>query len=672
MRLELRILFLTIAVLISPIVSSLAQPSIEPLVGKDAERIWFDFDARGRLDPDPYASDYRGGNVSFRVSGLLEPTEYDDSSMIGYGSWELPFTLSIEPCKVIDPTDGSVTTESSCRRNAQGKIIINLRFNLETGLGELALNSSGLMSCVAGKPPDRYNPEIMYYIGSIEDREIHPNPPLMLTRADLEAEFEKNWSWDMESMGMARFTNCPLLWNINMTLSSKPPEKAKVSIAGCANIMIGVSANLTATVEPETEGTYTWFSEPSDVFDISGSGSSATAAGKNAGHATIRVEFQPKKGKKVEGKLSGSVVELLSVNGGADIPVIGIYDENGVEKPPVQVPIQQDPPEGDLLSFPVADAAIASVQNLGTSLAIQGVKEGVTSARGQTGCGDQDEHLITIQVVPCDKETIQKLRDRLKELKAQWDELRAENDRLLKSPEFTRAKHEFDKNLTKCWVKVFSILASGLGAVEGAVSGAAPGVTDLDNIADMLGDFYDATEEGTWEGNWSLWNMYKNYQIGAAKKMTLGIANDVIEYGEAWFAVEDALQVIKEVVKTLQENRMRYKEVRNQHDEIDRRLVELCNDFGDGSEEPGGSEPGQPQQPPTEPKGGEPSKPSGGAPPPTEPGSDQPPTDQPSGDGDQPQSPTDDDSGGGDERYLLGSPFPAWFATKLRRIPDRL
>ena len=155
MSAELRILLLAVFLCVPALDDSTAQPQVERLVGRDDVRVWFDFDAVGRLDPDPSNADYRGGNVSFHVSGLLEPSEYDDSSMIGYGSWELPFSLAIEPCKVIDPADGSATTESSCRRNPQGKIIINLRFNLEAGLGELALHSSDLATCVAGKPPDR-------------------------------------------------------------------------------------------------------------------------------------------------------------------------------------------------------------------------------------------------------------------------------------------------------------------------------------------------------------------------------------------------------------------------------------------------------------------------------------------------------------------------------------
>lgn len=625
-----RSLLSAIALLFIVVGAGSVRSQIEPSYARDDERLWIDFEAQGRLDPDPYASDYRGGDVFLKISGLIEPVEYDDSAMIGFDSWELPFTLSIEPCKVIDPSDGSVVSDSHCRRNGLGKIMINLRFNLETGLGELALHSADLANCVSGDPPLPHSPEIMYYIGSIEDRQIHPDPPLILTRADLETDFEKNWNWDMHYVGLCHFTNCPVIWTVNLTLSSKPPEKAKVTIDGCANIMIGVSAEMTATVEPETEGTYTWTSDPSDVFTISGSGKTATATGNKAGRATIRVEFQPKKGKKVEGKISGTVVELLSVNGGAEIPVIGLYDENAARKPSVQVPTVQDPPDGELLDFPVADDAIATVQNLGTSLVIQGIKEGVTSAQGKTGCGDQDEHIINIEVVNCDEETKQKLRDKLKEIRERLNEKTAELKEKLNDPSFQRAHKNLDRNLMKAFEKLMSIAGSCLGAVTSAASGTAGSWKDLDNFVDYLDAAFDATEKGTWEGDWSLWEMYKTMQISTFKKFTLGIAGDVFEYGEAWFAAQDALAEMKQIVQELKNLKRDADQIRDEYNEIDNRLMDLCKDYGGETGQPGKPEPKEPpsDEPPDDkpPETKEPPAPKPPEPkPPTDPTGEQPP-----------------------------------------------
>ncbi len=524
--------------------------------------------------------------------------------MIGYGSWELPFTLFIEPCKVIDPTDGSVTTDSQCRRNAQGKIMIYLRFNLDTGLGELAIHSSDLADCTAGTPPDHYTAEIMCYIGSIEDREIHPDPPLILTRTDLEVDFKKDWSWDMGYMGLAYFTNCPLLWKYNLSLSSKPPEKTKVNIAGCANIMIGVSASLTATVDPEGEGTYTWSCDPPDIFDVSGSGSSATATGKNAGRATIKVEYQPKRGKKVEATLPGSVVELLSVNGGADIPQIGLYDENGEKKPAVQIPTEQDPPEGSLLNFPVTNPAIALVDNLGVGLMIQGKQEGVTTAQGQTICGDQDEHLITIEVVNCDEETKRKLQEKIDDLKKQKDENLEEIKRISSDPEFVRAKSELDRHLTSMGVKATKIL---LGSLTGGE------YSTLDKIADVLLELQNVTEEGTWTGNWSLLDMYIKTQVNFVKQMTIGIIGDLIEYGEAGLEVGHDLDVIKATCEKLKEPARKQQELQKQYDEANRRQVEICKDFG-GKPKPPEPKPPEPQPPQPEPPKPKPPSPKPGEP----------------------------------------------------------
>jgi len=56
-------------------IESRAQSPGAPNPADDDEWIWFEIDMQGRLDLDPAYSDYRGGKVSFRASGLLEPVE---------------------------------------------------------------------------------------------------------------------------------------------------------------------------------------------------------------------------------------------------------------------------------------------------------------------------------------------------------------------------------------------------------------------------------------------------------------------------------------------------------------------------------------------------------------------------------------------------------------------
>ncbi len=650
-----RNLLSAITLLLIVVSAGSAQSQVGQSSARDDERIWLELDITGQLDRDPSNASYRGGGISFRVSGYLEPVENDDPDILEYYADELTFSFNTEPCRRYDEVYNELVIDFSCRTNPHARVSVELRMNTAKKTSEFHLATWDLATCIntsygygygdKGYEKTESNLDYSIYLGNLDDPEVPTtSPPIFLSQEDLTEDFDRTFIWEEPSS----MTYCPDIMKGRINLRARPPEKAKVTIDGCANIMIGVGAELTATVEPETEGTYTWFSDPSDIFTISGSGKTATATGNKAGRATIRVEFQPKKGKKVEGTISGTVVELLSVNGGADIPVIGLYDENAEKKPPVQVPTVQDPADGELLDFTVADDAIATVQNLGTSLVIQGNKEGVTTARGTTDCGDQDEHIIKIEVVNCDEETKQKLRDKLKEIRERLNEKTAELKEKLNDPNFQRAHKDADRNLTKAFEKLMSIAGSCLGSVASAASGASASWKDLDNFVDYLDAAFDATEKGTWEGDWSLWEMYKNMQISTFKKFTLGIAGDVIEYGEAWFAAQDALAEMKQIVQELENLRRDANQIRDEYNEIDNHLMDLCKDYGGEDGKPGKPEPKEP--PSDEPPSGkppEPKEPPAPQPPepkpPTEPNGEQPPgepSDTPADD-----TPTDDKSG---------------------------
>lgn len=49
---------------------------------RDDERIWLELDITGQLDRDQSNASCRGGGISFRVSGYLEPVENDDPDIL--------------------------------------------------------------------------------------------------------------------------------------------------------------------------------------------------------------------------------------------------------------------------------------------------------------------------------------------------------------------------------------------------------------------------------------------------------------------------------------------------------------------------------------------------------------------------------------------------------------
>jgi len=611
--------------------SSLAQNL--PGRAEDDERIWFQWNVQGMLEPDE--TSYRGGRLSFHMEGLLEPLVYDDTSLIGFIGDELPFILNVETCNRIDENDGSTVLTYACRTNPAASTTIKLLFNLDNGYSELNFNAFDLGVCVTSGPNiERTESEMNFEQWFSSSIEVPDSFTISFTREDLQRDFEKSYTYDLQ---YATFFECPLGGQGRIVIRSEPPDETKVTLEGCADLLIGIDAQITANAKP-SGGTYHWQSEPASLFNISGSEQTVTITGSSAGRGAISVEYTPKRGKKAKTTLSGSVVELLSINGGPQIPPIGIYDENGVEKSAVVIPIVQDPPARDLLSFSVADPSIATVDDLGTGLLIQGLQEGQTTAQAQDRCGHKDEQIITIEVVPCDQETIKKLRDQLKELQSKLDENKKRFNDRRNDPEFSRTMHEIDRHLTTAAVKGLGIGA----AIAGGAAGEAPGA--LDYVLEVLSHIRDVTEEGTWSGRWNVQDMIIKHYTTMGKRLTLGIINDLIEFGEAYSEAREGIEILDRIVKELQKIREEGDEIRKEYNKIDLRLIDLCKDYGIERPEPPPAEPPPAEPPPTEPPPAEPGTPPRPPqpPPPTEP-TEPPPTEP--GEGEQPpgEPPGDDD-----------------------------
>jgi len=260
---------------------------------------------------------------------------------------------------------------------------------------------------------------------------------------------------------------------------SDSPESA-LTVAGCLNRAIGTFEYVTAQGRPPG-GSYRWTAEPSSVFGIDGADERAIVTAEQAGHATLQVQYETPEGNHLFKSLSGSVVDLRSVNSGAAIPEIGLKDENGKDALPIRVPIDQDPPDGGLVRFESEDPGIATLYNEGTSLLIQGVNPGSTTAQGQTSCGDTVGSAIAVKVVRCTQETIDGLRAKEDAIKAEIEAQVRKIPEILEDPEFQRAHSEFKAHLADAILKAAEVLAIGAGA-------AAHGSSALQIIEPMLTD----------------------------------------------------------------------------------------------------------------------------------------------------------------------------------------
>ena len=250
-------------------------------------------------------------------------------------------------------------------------------------------------------------------------------------------------------------------WNIRRG----PGKTDAVAIDGCAHLVKGGIARLTAKGKP-LGGVYSWSANPSSVFGVSGSGENAIVAGDACGRATVEVEYRTPEGKSTRGTLPGSVAEVRSINGGAAISQIGLRDENGKEAPPVRIPIVQTPPEGDLLDFPAADASVATIANEGSSLLIQGLHVGKTTAQAQTSCHDKTGPVLNLDVVRCTKETIDKMLEKEQKVLDRFNEKAKKAQELVAEPGLKEAAEKIWKHAGNALLKASEVVFTGASAVS--------------------------------------------------------------------------------------------------------------------------------------------------------------------------------------------------------------
>jgi len=149
------------------------------------------------------------------------------------------------------------------------------------------------------------------------------------------------------------------------------------------------------------------------------------------------------------------------VNNGAAMPPVVLIDENGKEQPPIEVPVVQDPGEGDLINFVVADPGTVTVVNLGSSLLIQGIREGKTTVQAKTLCGDNVGQPFGLEILRCDKKTVDEISRALKEAEGKLDQNRQLQDETARNPEYTSARDNIDATKERILSTAAKTLAQG-------------------------------------------------------------------------------------------------------------------------------------------------------------------------------------------------------------------
>ena len=266
------------------------------------------------------------------------------------------------------------------------------------------------------------------------------------------------------------------------------PGAAAVALEGCFEVGEGGQGQVTAAGKP-AGGTYRFRVIPPDVMKIQASGATATLTGGSPDKGTLFVEYTTPEGKTAEASHAVASARLVSINGGAAIPEIPLYDIEQKKLPAVlEVPMKVLPEgAGDSIVFVPDDPSVVTLVNLGNAVAIQGLREGKTAFQARFKCGGPFGPKYPVEIVRCDKETIaaidKMIRDAFEERRTAAREFSAAMD----SKEFQEAADNLPTATLKLAWKT-SLLVAGTMSGFGKVDQGVKTVTDVAGKLDAFGD----------------------------------------------------------------------------------------------------------------------------------------------------------------------------------------
>ncbi|MBP1769793.1 MAG: hypothetical protein H6P96_411 [Candidatus Aminicenantes bacterium] len=285
------------------------------------------------------------------------------------------------------------------------------------------------------------------------------------------------------------------------------PGAAEVKLDGCFEVGEGGQGQVTAAGTPPG-GTYRFRVIPPDVMKVQASGATATLTGGSPDEGTLFVEYTTPDGKTAEASHGVASVRLVSINGGAAIPEIPLYDIDQKKLPAVlEVPMKVLPQgAGASLVFVPDDPSIVTLVNLGDAVAIQGLKEGRTAFQARFKCGGPFGPKFPVEIVRCDKETIAALDQRLRDAFENRRTAAKDFGKAMNSRQFQDAADNLPAATAKLAWKT-SLLIGGTLSGYGKTTQGVKTVTDVAGKLDAFGDIINdiATQPGAFDQikNWA-------------------------------------------------------------------------------------------------------------------------------------------------------------------------
>ena len=276
---------------------------------------------------------------------------------------------------------------------------------------------------------------------------------------------------------------------------SASSSKPEVMLDGCSELGVGEQGQVNASGKPEG-GSYRFWVEPQGMLTVESKGTSAILHGSSPGSGTLYVEYTSPEGKTNQTSQPAYCVKIENYNGGQEIPQIPLFDIYGNKLSGVlKLPVSAQPSNiEELVDYVAADQSVISVVGLSGEVELRGSRKGKTTFQAKTNCKNTIGPTVEVEVVNCDKETVEAL-ERMRE--AGMENLKEANERLQKisnSEEFEKARDEIVESTIELLAKsALTIIGSGKihGPVETAVEIAEAGEAVSEMVASATKEEFD-------------------------------------------------------------------------------------------------------------------------------------------------------------------------------------
>lgn len=363
-----------------------------------------------------------------------------------------------------------------------------------------------------------------------------------------------NASWKMTENRLRQTVDGAEHINSEITLDVtirpyKEPDKPEVTIYGCSELGKEEQSDVMASGKPGG-GKFRFWVEPGNLFNVQPDGeSSASLTGATPGKGTLYVEYTSPEGKTNTTSQPASCVQIENYNNGQDVPQIALFDIDGKKlSGKLTIPVSAQPSNiEELVDFVAADKTLLSVVGLSGAVELSGSRTGKTTFQAKTNCGTSTGPSVEVEVVNCDKETVEALERMRKAAVENLVDAAETLQKIAGSKEFEKARDDLTASAVEVLAKAgLTIIASGKSP-----SAAVNTATKIAEAGSAISDMIGSASQG---------EFYENAVKTAFEELNGEVAGAITGVAEVYQAAkrfgENAGEILKheEVLKSAMEN----------------------------------------------------------------------------------------------------------------------